>query len=113
MSYNTIIYNNVNIIKKKIFRGLLYNISNDIIPLSNLDKFAFIIYQGFIKNNSNIYAKADIILPSTAPYEMNGLFINLEGRYRIMKKHIKNFLAIYTDWEIVNLLKIYNKKKIF
>jgi NADH dehydrogenase/NADH:ubiquinone oxidoreductase subunit G len=41
--------------------------------------------------------KADIILPSTAPYEMDGLFINLEGRYRFMKKHIKNFLAIYTD----------------
>jgi hypothetical protein len=41
---------------------------------------------------------------------MDGLFINLEGRYRFMKKHIKNFLAIYTDWEIINILKIYNKK---
>jgi hypothetical protein len=42
---------------------------------------------------------------------MDSLFINLEGRYRFMKKHVKNFLAVYTDWEIVNFLKIYNKKK--
>jgi hypothetical protein len=42
---------------------------------------------------------------------MDNLFINLEGRYRFMKKHIKNFLAIYADWEIINFLKIYNKKK--
>ncbi len=42
---------------------------------------------------------------------MDNLFINLEGRYRFMKQHIKNFLAIYTDWEIINFLKIYNKKK--
>jgi hypothetical protein len=42
---------------------------------------------------------------------MDGLFINLEGRYRFMKQHIKNFIAIYTDWEIINLLRIYNKKK--
>jgi hypothetical protein len=32
LSYNTIIYNNINIKKKKIFNGLLYNISNDILP---------------------------------------------------------------------------------
>ena len=42
---------------------------------------------------------------------MDNLFINLEGRYRFMKKHIKNYLAIYADWEIINFLKIYNKKK--
>jgi hypothetical protein len=42
---------------------------------------------------------------------MDGLFVNLEGRYRFMRKHVKNFVAIYTDWEIINLLKIYNKKK--
>lgn len=110
LSFNNIIYNNIQFLKKKIFNGLLYNISNDIVPFF-LDKNIFIIYQGFIKNNSNLYLKADIILPSTAPYEMDSLFINLEGRYRFMKKHVKNFLAVYTDWEIVNFLKIYNKKK--
>jgi hypothetical protein len=44
---------------------------------------------------------------------MDNLFINLEGRYRYMRKHIKNFITIYTDWEIINLLKIYNKRKNF
>ena len=113
LSYSSVIYNNYNNIKKKLSNGLLYNISSEKIPLDYIDKFTFIIYQGFIKNNSDIYSNADIILPSTAPYEMDGLYINLEGRYRFMKKHIKNFLTIYTDWEIINLLKIFNKKKIF
>lgn len=111
LSYNLIINNNINIIKKKIFNGFLYNISNDILPFPLLDKSIFIVYQGYIKGNSNIFFKSDIILPSSAPYEMNNLFINLEGRYRYMKKHIKNLLTIYSDWEIINFLKIYNKKK--
>jgi hypothetical protein len=111
LSFSNIIYNNVQFFKKKIFNGLLYSISNDILPFFFLDKFTLIIYQGFIKSNSNIFLKTDIILPSTAPYEMDNLYINLEGRYRFMKKHIKNFLAIYADWEIINFLKIYNKKK--
>lgn len=111
LSYNTIIYNNIYMKKVKQFNGLLYNISNDVSYFTFLNKFAFVIYQGFVKSNSQLYTKADIIIPSTAPYEMDGLFINLEGRYRFMKKHIKNFLAIYSDWEIINLLRIYNRKK--
>lgn len=112
LSFNTIIYSNKNIIKKN-FNGLLYSISNDLFPYFNLNinKFTFIIYQGFIKGNSDLFLKANIILPSTAPYEMDNLSINLEGRYRFMKKNIKNFVTIYTDWEIINFLKIYNKKK--
>jgi NADH-quinone oxidoreductase subunit G len=111
ISFNSIIYKNIDIWKKKISNGLLYNISNDLFFFSYINKFNFIIYQGFIKGNSNIYSKSNIILPSTAPYEMENLYINLEGRYRFMKKHIKTFITIYSDWEIVNLLKIYNKKK--
>jgi NADH-quinone oxidoreductase subunit G len=112
LSFNTIIYNNNNFIKKKI-NGLLYSISNDLFSSfsSSISKYTYIIYQGFIKGNSDLYLKANIILPSTVPYEMDNLFINLEGRYRFMKKHIKNFIAVYTDWEIMNFLKIYNKKK--
>jgi NADH dehydrogenase/NADH:ubiquinone oxidoreductase subunit G len=97
LSYNLILYNNLNYIKKKFFKGLLYNISNDILLNKYLDNFRFIIYQGFIRNNSNLYKRANVILPNAAPYEMDGLFINLEGRYRFMKKNIKNFVAIYTD----------------
>jgi hypothetical protein len=110
LSFNTVIYANKNIIKKKI-NGLIYSISNDLFASSFLNKLTFIIYQGFIKGTSDLFSKANVIIPSTAPYEMDNLFINLEGRYRFMKKHIKNFVVIYTDWEIINLLKIYNKKK--
>jgi hypothetical protein len=97
LSFSNIIYNNMQFIKKKKFNGLLYNISNDILCFPILNNFTIKIYQGFIKSNSNLYLKTDVILPSTAPYEMDNLFINLEGRYRFMKKHIKNFLAIYAD----------------
>jgi hypothetical protein len=111
LSYNLIINNNINLKKKSLFNGFIYNISNDILPFFFLGKSTFIVYQGYIKGNSNLFFKSDIILPSAAPYEMDNLFINLEGRYRYMKKHIKNFLVIYSDWEIINFLKIYNKKK--
>lgn len=111
LSYNVIISSNIIIKRKHIFNGLLYNISNDILPFYFLEKFVFIIYQGFIKSSTNLYLKSDIIIPSTAPYEMDNLFINLEGRYRFMKKSIKNFLVTYTDWEVINFFKIYNKKK--
>ena len=111
LSYNLILYNNLNYINRKLFKGLLYNISNDILLNKYLNNFLFVIYQGFIRNNANVYRRANVILPNAAPYEMDGLFINLEGRYRFMKKNVKNFVAIYTDWEIINLLKIYNKKK--
>lgn len=110
LSFNTIIYNNITHSIKNIRNGLLYNISNDILSFF-LKKYDFIIYQGFIKGNSNLFLNANIILPSTAPYEMDNLFINLEGRYRLMKKHIKNFSTIYADWEIINFLKVFNKKK--
>jgi hypothetical protein len=110
LSFSNVIYHNIQFLRKKKFNGLLYSISNDILPFSILDHLTIKIYQGFIKSNNKLYLNTDVILPSTAPYEMDNLFINLEGRYRFMKKHIKNFLAIYADWEIIDFLKIYNKK---
>ena len=111
LSYSCAVYSNINIRKKKNFRGFLYNISNDILPSIILGKYPFIVYQGFIKNNSSLFTNADVILPSAAPYEMNNLFINLEGRYRFMKNSIKSSLNVYADWEVINFFKVYNKKK--
>jgi len=51
-----------------------------------------------------------LILPVTAPYEMDCLFINLEGRYRILKQVLKSDINLYSDWEVLSLLNLYNKK---
>ena len=80
--------------------NLLYLVGSD-----NLDftkKNEFIIYQG--SHGDRIAQIADIILPSPAFTEQNGLFINLEGR---LQKSVK---ATYPpgdskeDWKIFNLI---------
>ena len=106
-SYSNILYskffnNNNN------YKGFLYLISNEFNDLINIDyKKSFIVYQGFIKNfNINI----DLILPVLAPYEMNCLFINLEGRFKYLKQVLKSNINLYSDWEVLSLLNLYNKK---
>lgn len=88
--------------------GFLYNFSDLSIQQTENDNY-FHVYQGSIKNS--IYFESDLILPSNAIYEFDSIFINLEGRYRFAKQSIKSFLGIYSDWEIINLLNLFNKKK--
>ena len=87
--------------------GFLYNFSDTYIDKSKNEYF--FVYQGFIKNS--IYFDSDLILPSNAIYEFDSIFINMEGRYRFAKTAIKSFVGIYSDWEIINLLNLCNKKK--
>lgn len=88
-SYNNICYNN------EIFKldsvNLLYLLNSE----TNEIKSNFIIYQGFLKND--LYYKSDLILSSSAPYEYDALYINLEGRYRFLKQAVKSFMHIYND----------------
>ena len=92
--------------KKNI--GFLYNFSDKLFNKEDSDEY-FFVYQGFIKNS--IYFDSDLVLPANAVYEFDSIFINLEGRYRFAKQSIKSFAGIYSDWEIINLLNIFNKKK--
>ena len=101
-SYSNLI-GDISINKENI--GFLYNFSD--IAVENSDYF--FVYQGFIKNS--VYFNSDLILPSNAMYELDSIFINLEGRYRFAKQSIKSFSGIYNDWEIINLLNLFNKKK--
>jgi len=74
--------------------GFLYNFSDKLINES--EKFIyFTVFQGFIKNKT--YFDSDLILPSSAVYEFDSIFINLEGRYRFAKQSIKSFGGIYSD----------------
>ena len=83
--------------------NLLYLVGSD--NLNFVKKNEFIIYQG--SHGDNTAQIADIVLPSPAYTEQDGLFINLEGR---LQKCVK---ATYPpgdskeDWKIFNLI---NKK---
>ena len=80
---------------KNNYKGFLYLISNDLNNLVNINyNDIFVVYQGFVQNyNINI----DLILPVTAPYEMDCLFINLEGRFKHLKQILKSDINLYSD----------------
>ena len=106
-SYSNIIYNKfINI--QNNYKGFLYLISAEMNNIINIDnEKSFILYQGFIKNfNINV----NLILPVAAPYEMNSLFINLEGYLKNLKQVLNSNFNLYSDWEILSLLNLYNKK---
>jgi len=106
-SYSNILYNKFYNLKNN-YTGFLYLISNELNNLVNIDKTKlFILYQGFIKNFN---LDVNLILPVTAPYEMNCLFINLEGRFRYLKQILKSDINLYSDWEVLSLINLYNKK---
>ena len=65
-------------------------------------KNEYVIYQG--SHGDRIAQIADIILPSPAFTEQNGLFINLEGR---LQKSVKSTYPpgeAKEDWKIFNLI---------
>jgi anaerobic selenocysteine-containing dehydrogenase len=87
------LYNNILHFNK--ITDLIYNISSDYIYNVNF-KDKFIISHAFFINN-DVFNVSDLILPITAPYEMENVFINLEGKTKLMKQNIKSFFSVYTD----------------
>jgi len=79
---------------------LLYLVGSDNIEIKKADEF--IIYQG---SHGDINASfADIILPSPAYTEQNGLFENLEGRIQECRKASYPTNETLEDWKIFNLI---------
>lgn len=109
-SFANILYNNIsNYIMKS--SNFIYNISSKYIDECNFKiQEKFIVSQNFLINKI-CFKYSDLILPSTAPYEMDAIYINLEGFFKYMKQIIKPFFGIYSDWEIVSLLHLYFKTK--
>src|SRR5690606_31695792 len=70
--------------------GFYYLLSSNLTKIVNN---TILIYQSFIKNN--LYYNANLVFSTTAFYEFDSLFINLEGNYRFIKKVIKS--NVYTD----------------
>jgi NADH dehydrogenase/NADH:ubiquinone oxidoreductase subunit G len=52
----------------------------------------------------------NLIIPVTAPYEMNCLYLNLEGKFKNLKQVLNSDINLYSDWEVISLLNLYNKK---
>ena len=79
---------------------LLYLLASDNIEIKKKDEF--IIYQGSHGDrNAEI---ADVILPSPAYTEQDGLFSNLEGRVQECRKASYPTNEAMEDWKIFNLI---------
>ena len=107
-SYSSLLINRNNIKLTKVKpKSLFYVLSNEINIFKNKIKKYF-VFQSFLKNL--LYFDADLIFSTTALYEFDSLYINLEGKYRYIKQSIKAFDGVYNDWEIISLLNVFYKK---
>ena len=79
---------------------LIYLLGSDNLEVHKKDEF--IIYQG--SHGDRGAEIADVILPSPAYTEQNGLFINLEGRVQECRKASYPPGESMEDWKIFNLI---------
>lgn len=103
-STSHLIFNNKRKIRTKSF---IYDLGEFIIRNNRIYDYVFIVYQGYLNNLFDV----DIVLPIAGPYELDMLYLNIEGRFRLMKQTIKSNILLYSNWEIIFLFDIYNKKK--
>ena len=92
-------FNFFNKLKNNEFK-LLYFVGSD--NLDFVKSNEFIIYQG--SHGDRMAQIADVILPSPAYTEQNGLFINLEGRLQKSNKSTYPPGLSKEDWKIFNLI---------
>jgi len=96
-------------LKNKEFK-LLYLVGSDNLEIKKSDEF--IIYQG--SHGDKNASIADVILPSAAYTEQNGLFENLEGRIQECRKASYPTNKALEDWKIFNLIYYnHNKSNLF
>ena len=87
---------------------LLYLLGSDNLEIKKNNEF--IVYQG--SHGDRGAEIADIVLPSAAFTEQNGLYENLEGRVQECKKASYPIGDALEDWKIFNLiLKKLNKNE--
>ncbi len=92
-------FNFFNKLKNNKFK-ILYFVGSD--NLDFVKSNEFIIYQG--SHGDRMAQIADVILPSPAYTEQNGLFINLEGRLQKSNKSTYPPGSSKEDWKIFNLI---------
>ena len=89
---------------------LLYLLGSDNLDIKKNDEF--IVYQG--SHGDRGAEIADLILPSAAFTEQNGLYENLEGRIQECKKASYPIGEALEDWKIINLIlrKLYKNENL-
>ena len=98
-----------NNIKNKKFK-ILYLLNSDNLKFEKNDEF--IIYQG--SHGDRAAEIADVILPSAAYTEENGLYQNLEGRVQECRKASYPAGEALESWKVLNKLTLaYKNKKLF
>jgi len=96
-------------LKNKEFK-LLYLVGSDNLEIKKNDEF--IVYQG--SHGDKNASIADVVLPSAAYTEQNGLFENLEGRVQECRKASYPTNEALEDWKIFNLInKSLNNSNLF
>ena len=93
-------------LKNKEFK-LIYLLGSDNFDLKKNDEF--IVYQG--SHGDRGAEIADLILPSPAFTEQNGLFLNLEGRLQECRKASYPINDVKEDWKIFEMIILKNEQK--
>ena len=93
-------------LKNKEFK-LIYLLGSDNFDFKKNDEF--IVYQG--SHGDRGAEIADLILPSPAFTEQNGLFLNLEGRLQECRKASYPINNVKEDWKIFEMIILKNEQK--
>ena len=93
-------------LKNKEFK-LIYLLGSDNFDFKKNDEF--IVYQG--SHGDRGAEIADLILPSPAFTEQNGLFLNLEGRLQECRKASYPINGVKEDWKIFEMIMLKNEQK--
>jgi NADH-quinone oxidoreductase subunit G len=80
---------------------VVYNLGCDELDMAKLEK-AFVIYQGH-HGDAGAHA-ADVIFPSAAYTEQNGIYVNMEGRAQMAMRAYFPFGEAREDWAIIRAL---------
>lgn len=92
--------------------ALSYYCGVDIHRFMNVNDNSFFVYQGIFKNNSVLYNRANLILPTTSFVERTASYLNLEGRMRSTTSVIFPFKFVFNDSDIARGILINKKSKI-
>lgn len=80
---------------------LLYVIGADNVSISR-NPMDFVVYQGH--HGDSVASVADIILPSSTPFEKNGIYLNIEGKCQSSKFIFAPPGNARNDWKILKVL---------
>ena len=83
---------------------LLYLLGADegTITRQDLDKDAFVVYQGH--HGDRGAEMADVILPGSAYTEKSGTYINTEGRAQLTRVAVSSPVNAREDWKIIRAI---------